>query len=91
MRKGTESFYGPITSRWGKRGDKVSLKVSIPPNSQATVFVPVKDQDAIEEGGKKLIRVDGVKFLRKEGNCTVISVESGRYEFQFTAASLSGG
>ncbi|MDR1384402.1 MAG: hypothetical protein LBJ67_11270, partial [Planctomycetaceae bacterium] len=37
-----ESPYGKITSRWERKDGKITLSVTIPPNSAATVYVDNK-------------------------------------------------
>jgi alpha-L-rhamnosidase len=76
------SIRGDMVSNW-KHGDgKFSLKISIPANTSATVYVPTKSANTVTEDGKPAAQSDGVKFLRVEGNCAVYAVESGNYEFQ---------
>ncbi len=61
--------------------DKLTLDVTIPANTTATVLVPAKNADAITESGKPLTKAPGVKFLRMEGDRAVLEVEAGSYQF----------
>ena len=63
----------------------MTLKVTVPPNSQATITLPADDEKSVKEGGKELRQAEGVSLLRKEGNHVVVHVESGSYEFSFSA------
>ena len=81
----TQSLYGPIASRWERKGNSATLKVTVPPNSQATVTLPTSDEKSVKEGGKGIRQAKGVSLLRKEGNHVVVHVESGIYEFSFSA------
>ena len=76
--------YGRIISNWKREGDQVSMDVMIPPNTTATVCVPVaaKDAAAVTESGKPADKAEGVKFLRMENNAAVYAVGSGTYQFQ---------
>ena len=65
------SPYGPIASAWKREGGKLTLNVSVPPNTSATIYVPVKN--ASETGGLKASRV--------EGDTTVFEAGSGSYSF----------
>ena len=38
--------YGRITSHWKREGNRLTMEVTIPPNSTATVYVPGKDAKA---------------------------------------------
>ena len=63
-------------------GNKLSMDVTIPGNTTATVFVPAKDAAAVTESGKPVDQAGGVKFLRMENNAAVYAVGSGTYRFQ---------
>jgi len=70
-----ESMYGTIRSAWEIQGDKFSLKLTIPVNTTATVYVPASSRESVMGDS------DGVRFLRAEGNHAVYEVDSGTYEF----------
>ena len=44
-----DSMYGRIESNWKREGNKLTLTVTVPPNTTATVFVP---GTGVTEGGK---------------------------------------
>ncbi|MCY3018323.1 MAG: glycoside hydrolase family 78 protein, partial [Planctomycetota bacterium] len=73
--------YGRIVSEWKREGGALSLKVAIPANTTATVYVPAKDAAAVTENGKAVGEAAGVKFLRMEGGAAVFTVGSGTYQF----------
>lgn len=76
-----ESPYGTIKSQWEITGDKFTLRVAVPVNTSATVYVPRRGQKTEAEGPGSLYRADYVKFLRAEDNYLVFEVQSGAYEF----------
>jgi len=76
-----ESLYGLIVSNWTRAGDKVTLEVTIPPNTTATVFVPANALKDIEESGKPTEKAAGVLFKKMEGGCAVFEIGSGTYLF----------
>ncbi len=80
-----DSIRGRIETAWKKSGDKLTLNVTIPANTTATVLVPAKSADAITESGKPLAKAPGVKFLRMEGDHAMLEVEAGSYKFGTTA------
>ena len=57
----------------------VRLKVSIPANSTATVFVPVRGPADVTEGSQPAERADGVSLVRTEPGLAVYAVQSGAY------------
>lgn len=79
-----DSSYGRIVSDWKRENGKLSLEVTIPVNTTATVYVPAKDVGAVTESGKRAMRVRSVKFLGMKDNTAVFSVGSGTYLFQST-------
>ncbi len=76
------SIHGKITSDWRRGSDRMNLRVTIPANASATVYLPARSSDEITEGGRPLPEVRGVKFLRMEGDRAVLAVDSGSYAFQ---------
>jgi alpha-L-rhamnosidase len=80
--KGTiGSNYGSISSGWVMDGNKLTLGISLPPNTTATVYVPVKPGELVSESGKPADHAQGVKFLRADAGANVYEVESGKYSF----------
>jgi alpha-L-rhamnosidase len=85
-----DSPYGRIVSNWKLEAGKLTMEVTVPPNTTATIFVPAKDAAGVTESGGKigearapaLSNVEGVKFLRMENSVAVYAVGSGTYQFQ---------
>jgi hypothetical protein len=76
------SLRGPIAVRWDRSGTAFKLKVRIPANTTATVFVPAKSAQAVSEGGGPAARSDGVRFLRFENGRAVYAIVSGDFAFE---------
>jgi alpha-L-rhamnosidase len=76
-----ESVRGRIASAWRIEGDRFDLEVTIPPNTTATVYVPVEGGAEVSESGKPVEQAEGVKLLSMEEGEGVLAVGSGRYEF----------
>jgi alpha-L-rhamnosidase len=76
-----DSMHGPITSDWKREADRFILRVSIPANTTATVYLPAQNPGMIAESGKPLAQAPGVKFLRIEGNHALVAIDSGEYIF----------
>jgi alpha-L-rhamnosidase len=79
-----DSIHGRIVSNWQRKGGKLTLAVTIPANTTATVFVPARDAAAVTESGKPATQAEGVKFLRMENGTAVYEVGGGSYQFQST-------
>lgn len=76
------SIRGKIRSEWQKEGDGFSLRVTIPPNAQALVYVPARKSDRITESGKPADQSPGLRFQGWQNNAAVYKVGSGDYRFQ---------
>ena len=77
-----DSPYGRIASNWKREGDQLTMELSIPVNTTATVYIPTKDIGSITESGKPANKSQDVKFLRMEGRTAVYEIGSGHYKFQ---------
>ena len=76
-----DSPYGRIVSEWKRKAGKLSLDVTIPANTTATIFMPAQAAAAVTEGGQPAGKAAAVKFLRLENGAAVYEVESGTYHF----------
>jgi alpha-L-rhamnosidase len=77
-----DSPYGRIVSNWKREADKLTVEVTIPPNTTATVHIPASDAADVTESGNPVAKANGVKFLRMENGATVYEVGSGSYGFK---------
>jgi alpha-L-rhamnosidase len=77
-----DSIYGRIVSNWKREGQKLTMEVTIPANTTATVYVPAKEASGVTESSKPADQAQGVNFLRRENGAAVFAVGSGTYRFQ---------
>ncbi|MHB1033198.1 MAG: family 78 glycoside hydrolase catalytic domain [Pirellulales bacterium] len=77
-----DSIRGRIATDWKVENGTFRLKVTIPANTTATVYIPAKDAAAVTESGRPAAEAEGVKFLRAEGGEAVYEVGAGEYEFR---------
>ncbi len=85
-----QTLYGNVKSDWNLDDGMLSMRISIPPNTNAMVHVPNLDQvwPVIEESGKVLFQsgktvneVPGIKLVKNSDASTIFEVGSGEYEF----------
>jgi len=76
-----QSGYGLIKSSWKNTGNNLSWKISIPANTSAKVFIPVRSEENLRESGQQLNQVDGLKVLGLKDNMAMIEIGSGEYHF----------
>ena len=77
-----DSIHGRIASSWKREGAKLTLDITIPINTTATVHVPAVDAAGVTESNKPAAQADGVKFLKMENGAAIYAVGSGNYCFQ---------
>jgi alpha-L-rhamnosidase len=77
-----DSIRGRIISDWKKADGVFTLKLSIPPNTVATVFLPAPAPAEVTESGRPVGGSPGVRVLQKQGECAVFVVAGGTYEFR---------
>ena len=77
-----DSICGRIVSNWKLEGDKLTMDVTIPANTTATVAVPTNDPASVTESGKPTAQAKDIQFLRMENNAAVYAVGAGTYQFQ---------
>ena len=82
MKSHHDSPYGRIVSNWKLEAGRLTMDVTVPANTTATIYVPVKEAAGVTESGKPADKAEGVKFLRMENNAVVYAVGSGNYHFQ---------
>ena len=70
-----QSIRGRIVADWKIEGDQLTLRVTIPPNTTATVCVPTTDATQITESGKP------ASGGRSTAGGAMFEVGSGSYEF----------
>ncbi|MCF7674446.1 MAG: glycoside hydrolase family 78 protein [Akkermansiaceae bacterium] len=85
---GYDSVHGKIISNWKRDGDKLTMDVTIPTSTTATVYVPATNAAEVTESGKPTDQVKGVKFQRMEDGAAVYAVDSGGYQFQSTLPEM---
>jgi alpha-L-rhamnosidase len=76
-----QSHYGTIRSRWNRQSDSIQLAVTIPPHSDATIYMPARSLDDMTESGQPIRDAQGVAYLRMEAGRAVLRVASGDYVF----------
>ena len=76
-----DSIHGAIRVRWEREAGNLKLKIHIPANTTATVYVPCNDSSSVREGGTLVDGKSQVRLLRVEGDRAVYAVGSGSYDF----------
>ncbi len=83
--KGTfDSMYGTVSSSWKFEDRNLIYDVTIPANTTATLYLPLKVGTRVTESGKALSEAEGVTLV-STGDVAEIKLLSGTYSFAVMA------
>ena len=83
-----DSIRGRIVSNWSRHGNVLTLEISIPPNTTATVYVPAETETAVTESGRPVAEVPGIQFLGLAQGAAAYAIGSGNYRFSSRPAGV---
>jgi alpha-L-rhamnosidase len=75
------SVYGPIEANWKIVGTQVEVRTTIPPNTEAMIYLPAESKDRILESGQIMNMIPEIKYVKDEDGYLVFQVGSGKYHF----------
>ena len=75
------SMYGTIKSSWEKKDGQLRLRLTIPANTTATVYLPTSNPESIKEEDIVVQSAQGVEFVRYENGRAIMEIGSGSYTF----------
>ncbi len=78
VRASYDSIHGPLAVEWKAEDARLSIDVSISPNTTARVALPASIE---AESGRALAQSPGVTLVRTEPGRTVVDIQSGKYRF----------
>jgi hypothetical protein len=76
-----QSVSGLILSEWKRENKQLTLDISIPPNTTASVYIPAEKESDVNESGQRAKKVEGVNFIKLENGRAVYEIGSGNYHF----------
>jgi len=76
-----QTMFGSVKSEWKINSKDMLLKITIPTNTTAEVYIKSNNRQKIKEGGKPVSSCPDIKFLRMDKGYAVFEVGSGSYEF----------
>ncbi|RHJ84774.1 family 78 glycoside hydrolase catalytic domain [Parabacteroides sp. AM08-6] len=77
-----QSPYGLIVSDWKDNEKEFIVRVEVPANSRASVYLPAKNTEQITESGIPLKDVSGISYKKETDKYTVATIGSGTYLFK---------
>lgn len=75
------SVYGAIKSAWRREGDSFYWNITVPANTSAMLYIPVKSVKNITEGGRLISEVKDILFKGVQEGKVVYEAGSGTYFF----------
>ncbi len=78
-----DSPYGTVASGWERAGEQLTVEVTIPANTTATIRLPGAGLARVRLDGAGLQEGKGILRMRQEGEDTVVEVGSGAYRFVY--------
>ena len=79
-----ESSYGSVASGWERNGNRISIRVTVPPNCTATVVIPADAVVKVTESGKSLEGNKTFSDVKAENGNVMLDTGSGNYTFEYT-------
>ena len=76
-----DSMHGRIVSNWSLQAGVLTMDITIPPNTRATVYVPAQKETAVTESGRAAAKAPGIKLLGLSHGAAAYAVGSGTYKF----------
>lgn len=76
-----QTLYGNIAANWRKENKKFTIEVTIPANTDATLYIPATKESKLMEAGLPLQNRKEMTYIGMEGGRAVIKIGSGIYHF----------
>ena len=76
------SPYGRIESSWELADRATTYRVTVPPNTTATLMLPTDSAKKVRESGNRLKRAEGISYIRNATTRLWMHLDSGSYFFQ---------
>ena len=73
--------YGMLSSSWITGDGSLELNVEIPANTNASIYIPAKDEALVTESGKPLNAVTDLVVKGRVPGFVVVTTGSGKYRF----------
>lgn len=81
-----QSINGQIVSNWTNAASGLTMNVTIPPSTTATIYVPTANPALVQESGGPASSAVGVQYLGASNGMAIYAVGSGTYSFSSVAA-----
>ncbi len=77
-----QSPYGMIRSEWKKENNVMEMKVVIPANTTATIYLPTLNRSSITVDGKPVDNQKDIHYVNSDNGKSLYRIGSGSYNFK---------
>jgi alpha-L-rhamnosidase len=77
-----QSVRGKIISEWKRKNRQFEWKITVPANTKALVYIPVRSKEEVFESKTKAISSGDLTFIKMENGRAVFETGSGTYTFK---------
>ena len=74
--------YGLAAIKWRKDDGSMTLDLTVPVGSTATVWIPAVSENEVSENGRRIIKSDTISFLQMKDGYAIYNISSGEYSFK---------
>jgi alpha-L-rhamnosidase len=84
MNADLDTYYGRVASHWKHEGGHLTLDVTIPINTTATIYIPAPaaGEASVTESGLPLSAHSEIRLVGRENGYAIVEIGSGNYHFQ---------
>jgi alpha-L-rhamnosidase len=75
------TMYGKAACSWEIVNHRFHLILNVPPNTSASVTLPLAQLEVVQESGKPLQKGKGIQTFYQDGDSVVVELGSGDYFF----------
>ena len=76
-----QSPYGMIRSAWKKEKNILGMKIDIPVNTSATIYLPTLNRSSITVDGRPIDNKKDIHYLKSDNGKSLYRIGSGSYHF----------
>jgi alpha-L-rhamnosidase len=80
---------GMIQCHWKNEKTNLTIEVTIPANTSATVHLPVASPNKVSEGGKPLTSLSRIKIVEANPESIQVEIGSGQYRFEIAKDEIT--
>ncbi len=77
-----DTAHGRIETLWRRTPTSLTLELTVPPNTTASLLLPATEGSTLTESGQDVRQATGVRLASRSGSTARLLVEGGKYRFE---------